>query len=272
MKEIEAKKTAVSNFLKDKYLVLDLFYKSPCNSCKTINEWKKFSFFPDLLIQDRSKRNYFCFIILNEKDLEDAKKFKERNEFIEYKFFLLSKSSLYVIDNFKKKILCENLRFVLPHLNSIEKTYKSNHGWEEKRKQGAKGEEYLKTYLKKLDYNFFELNFNAPCDSCSQPENWKKFNKLPDGIFKYKKEIMFYEAKSKSKRNFIVNLRDYKEYLEKTKFLNIVIFFLIFDYKFSKCNEIYSHDVKDMNITIKRNKQWDGNIVVDLSNHIKQLQ
>ena len=49
MNKTQKVKQAVSNYLKDNdYRILDLFYKMPCNSCSTVEDWGlKFSFFPD---------------------------------------------------------------------------------------------------------------------------------------------------------------------------------------------------------------------------------
>ena len=46
MNEIQKVKQAVSNYLKDNnYKILDLFYKMPCNSCSTVEDWGKNSLF-----------------------------------------------------------------------------------------------------------------------------------------------------------------------------------------------------------------------------------
>ena len=58
MNKTQKVKQAVSNYLKDNdYRILDLFYKMPCNSCSTVEDWGlKFSFFPDIF---RDVSRYF---------------------------------------------------------------------------------------------------------------------------------------------------------------------------------------------------------------------
>ena len=268
-------KQAVSNYLKDNdYRILDLFYKMPCNSCSTVEDWGlKFSFFPDILLNYENKY-YFCFVLNNKNKIQDAKNYIEKYSFLEnFKIFLVENKKLFEVEKEKFILKCENLEFQETFFEKKQKTFKSQIGkWEENRKFGKLGEDKLIEYFDKTKTQYMELNFNAPCDSCSDPEDWKKFNKLPDGILKENKNYYFFDSKAKSSRNYIgkINFRDYKEYLKIKQLLNIdvKIFFLLFDYN-KKLKEIFLSNINVGNIDVP--KAWDGNKLIDLSNNLTQL-
>jgi hypothetical protein len=61
--ELEKIKAAVSRYLSSHDMdVLDMFYKIPCDSCKTIVSWGKFLLVPDMIIL-ANKKKYLAFII-----------------------------------------------------------------------------------------------------------------------------------------------------------------------------------------------------------------
>lgn len=269
---LQAIKQEISNyFKKQNYQVLDLFYKMPCNLCITVENWDKFDFFPDILLKKDSTFN-FCFIILIEKEIFKCNEFIKQHSFIKnYKIYLYKDNAVYEYYNEKYILISKDINPLIEKFNSVAKTYKSkNDKFAEVRQMGKLGEDKLANYFKQTNKKYFNLNFNAPCDTCSEPENWRKFNKLPDGILLEGEKIFFFEAKSKRNRLFIINERDYKEYLDKNNFFQVRVFFLIFDYNLLKCKEVFYHDVikKDY----PTNKQKDGNITLDVSSNIIQIQ
>ena len=269
---IQAAKQEISDyFRKQNFEVLDLFYKMPCNSCMTVEKWDHFEFFPDILLK-KNEKLILCFVIFSKDTLSKCEEFIKKNSKIDnYKIFLYEDHSFYEQIGDEFSLVSKELNPSFKQFNSSLKTYKSiNDEFAETRLMGKLGEEKLEDYFKKTNKEYFNLNFNAPCDTCSEPENWRKFNKLPDGIFFEDKRTLFFEVKSKKKRLFIINERDYKEYLDKNNFFQVRVFFLIFDFKLTKCKEIFYHDVikKDY----PKTKQRDGNITLDVSNNIVQIQ
>ena len=113
MNETQKVKQAVSNYLKDNnYRILDLFYKMPCNSCSTVEDWGlKFSFFPDILLNYENKY-YFCFVLNNKNKIQDAKNYIEKYSFLEnFKIFLVENKKLFEVEKEKFILKCENLEF-----------------------------------------------------------------------------------------------------------------------------------------------------------------
>jgi hypothetical protein len=165
----------------------------------------------------------------------------------------------------------EELKFENVEFSKKPKTFKSQEGkWEKYRELGKLGEKKLIEYFNKTKTNYIELNFNAPCDDCSEPEDWKKFNKLPDGLMKKKDKFYFFDAKAKSSRFFKINYRDFKEYskIQKNFKTDVRIFFLIFDYN-KKLKEIFQSHIKVDEINLS--ESWDRNKVIDLSKNLTQL-
>jgi len=150
---------------------------------------------------------------------------------------------------------------------------KSQEGrWKELREIGGFGEKYLEDFLKEEGYSVLSLNFRAPCDDCHKIMDWRKFNKLPDGIAKKYNELFFYDSKTKRSRKFYVNVRDYKEYIEKLAILPVKIYFIITDYvKPYRTKEIYIHEVKNKEFPIVE-VEHDKNKVYDLANDIEQIR
>ena len=72
--KVEKLKSAVSKYLTSQGIdVLDMFYKMPCDSCKTIDTWDMFSLTPDLIVSVEGKK-FLVFIITN---LNDHQRIKE---------------------------------------------------------------------------------------------------------------------------------------------------------------------------------------------------
>ena len=191
---IQAIKQEISNyFRKQNYEVLDLFYKMPCNSCVTVENWEHFEFFPDILLK-KNENLTLCFVIFSKNTVSKCKEFIKKNyKFNTYKIFLYENHSFYEEINDKFSLILKEISPSLEKFNSSSKTYKSiNDKFAETRLMGKLGEDKLTDYFKKTNKDYFNLNFNAPCDTCSEPENWKKFNKLPDGIFLEGKKIFFF--------------------------------------------------------------------------------
>jgi hypothetical protein len=267
---------AVSDFLSAKgYEVLDLFYKMPCDSCLSIEKWDKFNLLPDLLLKEKGEL-FLAFILLNDTRLDRIKSYITKySGILPFKLFQIEGSNVYEIKNIesvsKRDLIGKDLSIKDASLvGTTSRTFKSQAGkWEEQRKIGLKGEEEVIEILNASRARIIDLNFNAPCDSCSNIQNWRKYNKLPDGIVKTKSDLFFYDAKSKRSRKLCVNERDYKEYQDKLKFLPVNVYFVIFSYDLKKIKEMYSHKV-NLNAH-KKEKEWDGNYTVDLSNEVEQL-
>ena len=62
-------------------------------------------------------------------------------------------------------------------------------GWKEKRYTGKIGEEEVSDYIKNSGYQVLDLNYNSPDDTRSGIENWREYQKLPDGVAKNEKEF-----------------------------------------------------------------------------------
>jgi len=269
-------KKAVSEFFSSKgYEVLDMFYKKPCDSCLIIDKWDKFNLLPDFLLKIGSKL-FFSFLLTDDSKIPLFKDYIKRfSKILPSKLFLMHGNQLYEIENIedvsKRSLIAQDLFIKEDYaVGPSSRTFKSMSGrWEEQRRIGSKGEEEVAKLLKASGAEIMDLNFNAPCDSCSNIQNWHSYNKLPDGIAKIKSNIFFYEAKSKKSRNLIVNERDYIEYQNKLKFLPVNIYFIVFSYDLKKIKEIYLHKV-NMN-EHGREHQWNGNYTVDLSNEVEQL-
>lgn len=270
-------KLMVSDFIRSEGSdVLEMFFKKPCDECEIIKSWSKFSFNPDLIIL-KNNNKYLAFII----DLNEYQKtlsfINEHSGFLEYKIYIVEKNNLYELKNIKDKnskgILVNSLK-CLPDtmVGSSQKTFKSLEGkWEENREFGLRGEKEVIKTLNSLRAKIIDLNFNAPCDSCSNIQNWRKYNKLPDGIASLDEKIFFFDAKAKSSRYFKVNERDYVEYQRKFKYLPVKIYFAIFGYDKKHVKEIYIHTVTPDKREATKDKEWDKNNTVDLTNELEQI-
>jgi hypothetical protein len=172
-----------------------------------------------------------------------------------------------------KKLITDNLSFDKDtSVGSSSRTFKSQEGkWEENRKFGLQGEQETISLLVERKAKIIDLNYNAPCDACSDIQNWRKYNKLPDGIAKLDQEVFFFDAKAKSSRYFKVNERDYIEYQRKLKFLPVKIYFVIFSFDKKRVKEVYVHNVTSEKHAAELEKEWDKNKMVNLTNELEQL-
>lgn len=272
----ELNKVGVSNYLLNNgYDLLDLFFKRPCDECKKLESWDQFHLLPDLLIKHRDLI-FLAFIIKDLKIIESIQIFvAEYSEILPFKYYLVEEKNLYELLNLadlsNKTLLTDDLK--IPNQLSIgtsSQTIKSKKGeWGEKRGYGLKGEAELNNFLKRSGAKILDLNFNAPCDNCLEIQNWRKYNKLPDGIAKLDGEIFFYDSKAKSGRTLIMNERDYKEYQDKIIILPVKVYILIFTRDWKRLREIYVHTI---NFTPKQtSKQKNGNITVELENEVEQV-
>ena len=141
--------------------------------------------------------------------------------------------------------------------------------WIELRKFGSMGEDNLNIILRDIGFLILPLNFTPPCDNCHEIKNWRQYNKLPDGIARKGDEVFFYDSKAKRSMKIWVNKRDYEEYLGFCKILPVRIFFLIYDRSGKELREVFIHEVKEMEYPVV--KAWNGNVVYDLENYVKQL-
>ena len=278
MMKTENAKQAVSDYFVGKNLkVLDIFFKIPCDDCETIKTWDKFIPLPDLLIIDGEEK-YFAFIITRIEELQIIKKFKEDNpDFFKYKVFLVENKELFGIksdgEGVSKEFISNSLDIKQnKEIGSSQRTFKSMEGkWEENRSFGLLGEEKVLGLLKKMGAKVIDLNYNSPCDVCSNIQNWRKYNKLPDGIVKQDGEIFFFDAKAKSSRYFRVNERDYIKYQKKLEFLPVKIYFVLFNYDKKTVKEIYVHNVSADKKEAVKEKEWDKNKTVDVSDELEQI-
>jgi len=257
--------------------VLEMFYKMPCDSCEIIESWTKFNFSPDLILLEDDKK-YFVFIITKIEEYEIVLDFiNKHKDFLEYKIYLVEENTLYELSDINninsKKIIDTKLEYTPnEYIGVTKKTLKSEQNkWEDKRKFGIKGEEKLIDLLNSLGAKIINLNYNSPCDTCSNIKNWSKYTKLPDGIANLYGDIFFFDAKAKSQRYFIVNERDYIEYQKLLKYLPVRIYIMIFAYDKEKVKEVYVHDVTPRKRIPVAQKQWDMNKVVDISNELEQV-
>ena len=230
----EKVKTAVSKYLTSQGIgVLDMFYKMPCDSCKTIDTWDKFLLVPDFIIILNNVK-YLAFVVIDNKFDKVQEYIKNHEGILNFKIYSVEDQTLFELDNLydikSKKLLTNKLLYEPDEsVGTSQRTFKSQEGkWEENRRFGLLGEKETIGLLKALKAKIIDLNFNAPCDDCSNIQNWRKYNKLPDGIAEMDGEIFFFDAKAKSNRYFRVNERDYIEYQKRSKFLPVKIYFVIF--------------------------------------------
>jgi len=272
----ELNKVGVSNYLSNNgYEVLDLFFKRPCDECQKLEDWDQFNLLPDLLIK-HGEQKFFAFIIKDLEIIENIQKFiSEYLEILPFKYYLIEENNLYELQNpsdlSNKTLLTDDLK--IPKQLSIgtsPKTIKSKKGeWGKKRGYGLKGEAELNKFLKRSGAKILDLNFNTPCDDCLDIQNWRKYNKLPDGIANLEDEVFFYDSKAKSGRFLLVNERDYKEYQKIISILPVKVYILIFTKDWKRLREIYVHNVNFR--PKKKSKQWNGNITIELKNEVKQV-
>ena len=83
------------------------------------------------------------------------------------------------------------------------------------REFGKRGEEEVIKYLNLMKIQAIDLNFNSPDDERSGIQDWRKFNKMPDGIAKKDDEVYFFDAKAKRSEKWVVNERDYAEMIKQ---------------------------------------------------------
>ena len=273
--ETQKIKEAASKFLQKDFKILDLFYKIPGGYVFTKKQWDAFNVIPDLLMKDNNGL-YFAFIITNDEETRKISEFiKQYQDFLPFKIFRVKDNKLF--ETYTKTF---SKNEPLGEIEVEEETVQQKHqlakeGWEEKRNIGKIGEEEVSDYLKNSGYQVLDLNYNSPDDTRSGIENWREYQKLPDGVAKNEKEFFFFDPKTKKNfgkksEAFIVNERDYKEYQEKLEFLPVKIYFCFIDYK-EKLKEMFVHEV-NMKTHPRKQMGHDKNWVVDLSNELEQVQ
>jgi len=155
---------------------------------------------------------------------------------------------------------------------------KSEEGhWIELRELGEIGEKFIEKYLPAKGIEMMPLNLYTMADKSDKVMEWaelKKYPKIPDFIAKEKDIIFLFDVKTKKKydhsaHNFLVNKRDYKHYLKFTEICPVKIYFLFVNHK-NEVLALFVHSVEDRNYP--ETKEWDENIVYDVSSFKEQLE
>ena len=154
---------------------------------------------------------------------------------------------------------------------------KSEEGkWEELRKMGKIGEQWCKQYLADHGYAVMPLNYTHYLDEIGNID-WakvKKLPKVPDGLARKGEEIFFYDAKTKRKypgtgAKFLVNVRDYKLYVEALTILPVKLYFVFINTD-SKIVMVFEHEVQARE-DYPIEEAWDKNQVYNLSGYVTQV-
>ena len=268
-------KQAVSDFLKNNYKILDLFYKKPGNYEFTQEELDAFNVIPDLLMKNDSGL-CFAFIITPSDDEEKINEWiREHSDFLPnpIRRFCVENEKLYeILDEEKRNCLGD---IFIPEETSVGKNSLAKDNWEGNRMLGKLGEEEVMNHLMNRKHDVIDLNYNSPDDERQGIENWREYQKLPDGIAKRNKDIFFFDAKGKQyfkekKDAFVVNKRDYEEYQKKLEFLPVRIYFCLVKIGQKKVGEKYVHKVKEK----VQPTQWmnhDKNVVVNLYDDVEAV-
>ena len=272
--ETQKIKEAASKFLQKDFKILDLFYKISGDYEFTEEDFKKFNLVPDLLLKSKEKL-YLAFVITSSEETNKIYEFiKQYKDFLPFKIYLVNDEELFETDaeTFSKNKLLGKIQIEKSKIHHSQfSPKKAEEGkWLEMRNLGKLGEDEVISYLKDTSTQVIDLNFNSPDDTRTGIQDWRKFNKLPDGIAKNGNELFFFDAKAKRGRKFIVNERDYKLYQAKLEFLPVKIYFVILSYDGKKMKGMYAHNV-NMN-KHETSQQWDKNVTVDLSSELEQVQ
>jgi len=148
--------------------------------------------------------------------------------------------------------------------------------WVKMRELGLFGENYIRDYLIDKGITVESLNLGSELDSLKKMISWdilKKYPKIPDFIAKKENEIFLFDVKTKNKYpetgyKFIVNKRDYSHYLRYLNICPVYIYFVFVDYKKNVVG-VFKHDVAERKYRYQ--KEWDENIVYDLSSYKEQI-
>lgn len=158
------------------------------------------------------------------------------------------------------------------------KPKKSQEGkWVELRELGEIGERFIEEYLPKHKIKIMPLNLYTMADKSDKVMEWaelKKYPKIPDFIAKDKNGVFLFDVKTKRKYDhsaykFLINKRDYRHYLKFKKVCPVKIYFLFVNHKKEPLS-LFLHNVKDRKYP--ETKEWDGNIVYDVSSYKEQLE
>ena len=273
--KIQVIKESVSKFLEKDYDVLDLFYKMPGDYEFTKKEWDDFHLVPDYLLKYQNEL-FLAFVIVEieekEKILEYIKKY---SSFLPFKVFFVKVDEIFEIDTetFSKKYL-DKIKIIIDSPTKTGISFspkKSQDGtWLKNREFGKRGEEEVIKYLNLMKIQAIDLNFNSPDDERAGIQDWRKFNKMPDGIAKKDDEVYFFDAKAKRSEKWVVNERDYKKYQAKMEFLPVKIYFVYLTYDGKKIRKLFVHNV-NMNEHEILFMGHDKNKVVDLSEEVEEI-
>lgn len=266
-------KKAVNDFLKKNYQTLELYYKKPGDYEFTQEELDSFNVIPDLLMKNDSE---LCFAFVTTTSDEEAKIYewiKKNSDFLATKVYRFEDKKLYEIVKGEKSDCLGEIS--IPEETTLKEDFLAKDNWERNRMLGKIGEEAVMNHLKKRKYDVLDLNYNSPDDTRSGIQNWREYQKLPDGIAKRDQEIFFFDAKGKEffkekKDAFVVNKRDYEEYQKKSEFLPVRIYFCLLKIGKNKIGEMYVHKVKDK----IQPTQWmnhDKNVVVNLYDDVETV-
>ena len=264
-------KKAVNDFLKKNYQTLELYYKKPGDYEFTQEELDSFNVIPDLLMKNDSE---LCFAFVTTTSDDETKIYewiKKNSDFLPTKIFRFEDEKLYEIVKGEKRDCLGEIS--IPEETTLKEDFLAKDNWERNRMLGKIGEEAVMNHLKKRKYDVLDLNYNSPDDTRSGIQNWREYQKLPDGIAKRDQEIFFFDAKGKEffkekKDAFIVNKRDYEEYQKKSEFLPVRIYFCLLKIGKNEIGEMYVHKVKDK----IQPTQWmnhDKNVVVKLYDDVE---
>ncbi len=273
--KIQVVKEAVSKSLEIDYKVLDLFYKMPGNYEYTQEEWDKFNQVPDYLLKKQNEL-FLAFVITEINEINKIREFTTKYlSFLPFKIFFVKENELSEIDDetmSKKYLRNIELKSSLPSKteNSFTPKKSQDGKWEEYRNLGKRGEEEVIKYLNFMKIHAIDLNFNSPDDERTGIQDWRKFNKMPDGMAKKGDEVYFFDAKAKRSEKWIVNERDYKEYQKKMEFMPVKIYFVYLSYDGKKLRKLFVHNV-NMNEHEILFMGHDKNRVVDLASELEEI-
>ena len=158
------------------------------------------------------------------------------------------------------------------------KPKKSEEGhWVELRELGEIGEKFIEKYLPTKGIGVMSLNLYTISDKSDRVVEWeeiKKYPKIPDFIANDNGAIFLFDVKTKKKydhsaHNFLVNKRDYQHYFKFTKICPVRIYFLFVNHK-NDILALFVHSVEDRKYP--ETKEWDENIVYDVSSFKEQLE
>ncbi len=158
------------------------------------------------------------------------------------------------------------------------KPKKSQDGkWVELRELGELGEKFIEDYMPKKEIDVMPLNLYTMADKSDKVMEWKelkKYPKIPDFIARDKGKIFLFDVKTKRKfnhsaHNFLVNKRDYNHYIKFSKICPVKIYFLFVNHR-NEMLALFVHEVKERKYPER--KEWDKNIVYDVSGYKEQLE